>query len=652
MGHGRSAFIDLAAGPYSWGSLETSSIVNTATTYPNLRTVLTEAMQRYQWGSDEQQHAGRKSSSSQRKLLQMGAAAAKRDSVWNDDDDAFIQNLKESYADLDDLGGNSLFAELSIHENFVNKYCDPSNPPVSALGRRLATECADVKTKIMELAVLIKRGADAGAKAGRLDPTAFVVQEETDDSTGTVGDDDHVHNGAGGESAPVPPNPDVAEPDIASENDELAEIRGLLHSARGHYRSALEEFGSRLGNVVSRTFRTLVTPPTALPPDGVRQLAKRVSFSVYVVQNHHNQYRHLGATHGGFDFDAFKTQLTKLQPRGHQFSFTLQELTLADEPQLAMTYWNALHTAVVEYPTTTTSTQAVTRMYLDSEHLRQHLSKAEYVDGTLAKVNVFLFVVDYELPVLIDLWRQAAVVGNVVVGVQNAVTKHVTLDVCNGEQIKTSLRDPTKALIAATAQIVGGLLPAHVTAEPQGIVADYLWSVGNGPNAISSPSFGGRHNGFHVDIAHRHWLAVRLDGLAVRLNDIYARLLSVSTSVHAPKTAAQIKRLYDEALRTIAAISDHAAIMDYKSAFRLLDTVEGDIASLDQTTLLVGKVLHTSQCQQSHQEEQLAAVDQAQDRVVDITVNMLLLMVVNMLLVLILLWGASYARMPSKVKIN
>jgi hypothetical protein len=106
-------------------------------------------------------------------------------------------------------------------------------------------------------------------------------------------------------------------------------------------------------------------------------------------------------------------------------------------------------------------------------------------------------------------------VNGVVVAVQSSAQHWPSPYACNGARLAWNLRDPTPAMLAAAAQVVAGLLPVSVGVDAATLrpTRDYTWAVGEHPTAVTAP--GSAHwSALHVDNAHRHAFAVRIDALA------------------------------------------------------------------------------------------------------------------------------------------
>jgi hypothetical protein len=80
----------------------------------------------------------------------------------------------------------------------------------------------------------------------------------------------------------------------------------------------------------------------------------------------------------------------------------------------------------------------------------------------------------------------------------------------NGKPVSADLRDATKPLLAATARVLGGVLPRHVAPSAAGGgTSDWLWVTGDSPLVATSPcraSFGQAD----ADVVHRNYLAQAL----------------------------------------------------------------------------------------------------------------------------------------------
>ena len=127
-----------------------------------------------------------------------------------------------------------------------------------------------------------------------------------------------------------------------------------------------------------------------------------------------------------------------------------------------------------------------------------------------------------------------------VVAVQSNHPAWASHMLCDGEARVWSLRRPLRALLAASATLLGGLLPPHL-APPHGPLRgrvarhNWLWSVGASP--LAHTSAGLELSGQFATLVHRHYVVHALNasvgavGEAVRVlshvratREIYDRL--------------------------------------------------------------------------------------------------------------------------------
>ena len=77
-----------------------------------------------------------------------------------------------------------------------------------------------------------------------------------------------------------------------------------------------------------------------------------------------------------------------------------------------------------------------------------------------------------------------------VIAVQSEATAWTSHLMCNGLPLRWNLRAPLRATLAAAAQLLGGLQPAHLLYDPalRRSLRNWLWSVGDSPLAPTSAS--------------------------------------------------------------------------------------------------------------------------------------------------------------------
>jgi hypothetical protein len=291
--------------------------------------------------------------------------------------------------------------------------------------------------------------------------------------------------------------------------------------------------------------------------------AERVHFHLYALVNHQH-YDPLGE-----EFVArLKYGLEQLRMPSQTFVYSVHKLTLADDPSLAMAYASALRSAVVPSLMFDGRFSAIKRLYLDSRVLRAALAaldvqaKAEHdplygqanraaaaaaaaaassasasASGSGASfpsvrrtrdISLFLFSLDFPLPVLIDKFHQSQALpeANMVLSVQSNLHLWESSLSCNGKPVYWNLRDPLRSMLASAAHVLGGLLPAHVKhSSAHGRAAqDWLWSVGLSPLALTSAQ-GLEFSQTQRDTLHRNYVLTAMRA-ATQLVNRQMRLLA------------------------------------------------------------------------------------------------------------------------------
>eukprot|EP00741_Cyanophora_paradoxa_P013509 tig00020693_g13044.t1 len=316
------------------------------------------------------------------------------------------------------------------------------------------------------------------------------------------------------------------------------------HSGEGSISEALGGFLAHLAASVSSFVRHVATPPSAphpLPP------AERLLFHLYVLAPH-DRFDPLGVD--GFDVEAFKAALLRVQLPHQNFLFALHRVKSTDDPELWAAAAGSLRPAVVPTLTSDGKFEASRRVFVDSLLLRDrlrslssrlhdgpkdpltggagphaHASAAEAARPRSREIPIFLLSLDHELPVLIDREYQAKALEDMVVIVQSPHPRFAGGLSCDGAPVLSDLRSPVRAAVMATLGLVGGLVPPHIAHSGALLrpVHDWTWTAGWGPGAcVASPPHGSLAagpTGFQVDAAHRAGVAWALDRSLRLLNE-------------------------------------------------------------------------------------------------------------------------------------
>eukprot|EP00300_Choanocystis_sp_HF-7_P012542 c17930_g1_i3.p1 GENE.c17930_g1_i3~~c17930_g1_i3.p1 ORF type:complete len:319 (+),score=65.99 c17930_g1_i3:802-1758(+) len=152
------------------------------------------------------------------------------------------------------------------------------------------------------------------------------------------------------------------------------------------------------------------------------------------------------------------------------------------------------------------------------------LDDSKHHEAGMLQVPIFLFSLGGDMPVFIDKYFQARAVRDVVVAVQSSTMRWDSHMSCNEQHIKWNLRNPLRAVVMATAQIVSGLLPSHVYQSPvyNRLAQNWLWSVGQSP--LSFTSSGTRFSELQIDIARRNQIIGVLESGASQVSRAFQYL--------------------------------------------------------------------------------------------------------------------------------
>ena len=304
---------------------------------------------------------------------------------------------------------------------------------------------------------------------------------------------------------------------------------------------SLDKLLSQLGAAVSLLREHVVLPPSstagavmdpaALATAGAPgSYAERVLFQLYIVSSH-AAYASDGAD--GLSLEAFKRGLHTLRLPSQQFSIKTTRLSMADDAALAMAYTTSIRYATIPHASAQgNAVEAREVVYLDARQLARMLRQtappppvaaAESLQ-TSRTIPIFFFSSDAELPLFIDHVHAARAVEGMVLAVQSSHTAVDSPVRCGGAHRTLNLRRPHREALAATAALLGGLIPPQRGAAAE----NWLWAVGDSP---LSPLAGGVVFGEHeASVVHRHYVVSELNASAVRVQTALAALASIRTT--------------------------------------------------------------------------------------------------------------------------
>jgi hypothetical protein len=218
-------------------------------------------------------------------------------------------------------------------------------------------------------------------------------------------------------------------------------------------------------------------------------------------------------------------------------------VSLSDEPRIIAALAASMRTATLPSLDAEGQFHAVPSRYIDSATLQERLL-ALHVDGDAhgvgvdptRHINLFLFSIGDETPLLIDKYFQAKALDDTVLIVQSNARNFSSRFACNGALVDIDLRNPTHATLGALGTLLGGLVPAHIQYEPTRGAAsqDWRWAVGARPNIAMPMAPLARYGALARDISLRNAAMASVTESLTRLQaierELNERKLSVALS--------------------------------------------------------------------------------------------------------------------------
>lgn len=434
----RLAFIDLTAGPFTWGPVVGGEGLRSHSSLP----AVSEMLEDYYYPIED-------SPTGDDPLQPSGGAA--------------VESLGEFVSQLE--------GELTLLKLQVQRHCAPAVPPSPNTGGRGAAGdlsgrgtfrqrqanhplkdsfasrpdiCQEMKRRHDRLTEVITR-AKTGGKAKKPNVNDLLDELKKDETA----------------------TPIFTRDDLGASETSYTVDRAL----------------SKLAAVMSTTLRQLVTPLTAEWATSPATYAERVAFQIYSVTEH-SISDDGGSASPSIDIDMFKEEMLKLKLPSQEFSFAFSKLSLVDDPTLAVAFALSLHVESVERHRVNGESAIVEIQYLDSAHLVHQLSHRKgqgakrSSDSQTRTIPVFVFTLDSNDPVFIDQEETATALDGMVIAVESNHSHWETRLMCNSKPIFKDLRYGLKATLAATAKALGGLLPLHNSHVDARVLSSGLNSVG------------------------------------------------------------------------------------------------------------------------------------------------------------------------------
>ena len=248
---------------------------------------------------------------------------------------------------------------------------------------------------------------------------------------------------------------------------------------------------------------------------------------------------------------------------------------------------------------------AIPRHYLDTAALRGQLAAIDEATraaegegggrgasgrGAAAvrrtEVPVFLFALDTEHPVFVDNTDQTArALPEMVIAVASAAGLAPTGLACGAQRLARDPARPAKAIVATVVERLAGILPLHASApvlnndgeSSSGAEEDWLWAAAGGALGALSPS--AALGAPARDAARRAALVHELEAAAGAANDALAALEGARPTRAATAPAALV-RAYRDVLVGIDAVASKAGELDFVAAAAAVGTMREAAARL------------------------------------------------------------------------
>lgn len=281
--------------------------------------------------------------------------------------------------------------------------------------------------------------------------------------------------------------------------------------------------------LTSRALQHLFTPGIPLFET---PYARHINVVVHIVKTHET-YKPRDPSY--FAAEDYVAELKRLAAPGQKFTITIREVSVASEKALALAFHESMKSTVIPSVDPETGTFKPERVvYVDSMTLRSKLIPIAPSPRTMImterSISVFLFSTNYPYPVLVDKYYQAKALSDMVIVTQSNFEWYTSRIQCNGKPVIWDLRDPTREALSASALLIGGLIPSHLSysTATSCTTQEWLWSVGDSP--FSHTSHGMHFSVLHKDMAARNYILAGLEQSINSTNHMIARLSHVQTS--------------------------------------------------------------------------------------------------------------------------
>ncbi|GFP82154.1 hypothetical protein PHJA_000358700 [Phtheirospermum japonicum] len=216
------------------------------------------------------------------------------------------------------------------------------------------------------------------------------------------------------------------------------------------------------------------------------------------------------------------------------------------------------------------------------QHQLQRLQDHASLKGSHAQsrstleIPIFWFIHGDAL--LVDKHYQAKSVSDMVIVVQSEPSSWESHLQCNGQSLLLDLRRPIKAALAAVSEHLAGLLPLHLVYSQahETAIEDWVWSVGCNPLSVTSQ--GWHISKFQTDTIARSYVLTSLEESIQLINSAIHLLVKERTSDQTFKLfqshERELMNKYNYVVSLWRRISTITGDLRYADALRLLNTLD------------------------------------------------------------------------------
>ncbi|KAK6941187.1 hypothetical protein RJ641_026564, partial [Dillenia turbinata] len=345
-----------------------------------------------------------------------------------------------------------------------------------------------------------------------------------------------------------------------------------------NYTVAPDTFLAHLGSTLWGSMRHMISPSIA---DGAFHYYEKISFQLFFITQ--DRVRHISEL--PVNLKVLMDALSSLLVPSQKPSFTTKMLPLSEDPALAMAFSVACQAAAVPLLLVNGTYRKTVHSHIDSSILQYQLQRWNddaspkgmhaHSRSTL-EIPIFWFI--HGDPLLVDKHYQAKALSDMVIVVQSESPSWESHLQCNGKSLLWDLRRPIKAALAATSEHLAGLLPLHLVYSQahETAIEDWTWSVGCNPLSITSQ--GSHISQFQSDTIARSYIITTLEESIQLVNSAIHVLVSEHTSEHTFKLFLSqqhnLVNKYNYVVGLWRRVSTVSGELHYVDAMRLLYTLE------------------------------------------------------------------------------